>query len=169
MSKHLSAVLLSLTALTLGACDPEDSGDSGAVLDGTEVRVTGEPDPRARFVLGDLSFEDADGDGDWAPGEAGIVRLSFTETSGEDYMAYPGVRLSADQAGVVEAGEYWWYGIFGGGTYDVGFTVVAPEDAASGDVVAFSAEVSSLSCEDGSWGEDACPDPNPLDFEINVW
>lgn len=160
-----TAPILSVLALSLAACDPELSSTGGTV-----VEVTQASDPSARFTLTDPVFTDEDGDGDWSPGESATILVMLNETSGEDFMAYPGVLFEADGADVaVHTPEFWFYGILGGDSMEAYTALALSEDAVPGDRVALTMRVSSLVCDGGSGWEEECPDPNPLALEISVW
>ncbi len=134
----------------------DDAGDAAA------VEPTG-----PLFTLGSMTAGDAGEDGAWSPGEDLLVSVSLTNASGEDYMAYPGVRLEADQSwATVESPDFSFFGLFAGQSNEAFFTVHAAAEAPVGATVTLTTTVFALNCETSGLGD--CPYAVPATLTISL-
>ena len=146
-----------------GDADPDGDGGSGAA---DTDDVPGEADGPL-FTLSSPEVTAQSEDGVWSPGGALSVTVTLTNDSGEDYMAYPGVRLESDADwAVVEVEDFTFFGLFADTSSQAFFTVLATEDASVGDEVVLTVTVFALNCETSGLGE--CPYALPLDITLQL-
>jgi hypothetical protein len=132
-----------------------------------------DPDPRTfdsgtiptpSLALSGGTFEDADGDGRWSPGEAAVVKVDLTNTATEDYPYYPGVLLAVDNEGVtIDPDDWHLYELKAGETFSATFPSEADASLEVDTVLTFTATADVLNCE----GEE-CPDTEPHTFQITL-
>jgi len=135
----------------------------GAVYPGG-VEPGGDESPD--LIVTDPKTADADGNGAWIAGEALTITVTLTNQGDESFNWYPGVKLTADHAGVTVTGsEFWFYAIFAGMSLEASFEATAAADVPAGTTVTFEASVVALNCADN---DIVCPQPNPITFTAEV-
>jgi hypothetical protein len=113
------------------------------------------------LTLSNAAAADAGGDGGVSPGEAASVTVTLTNTGGEDHFAYPGVRLTSDDARVtIDSPDFTLYGIFAGQSVEAQWSVTFGAAIPAGTQVPLRAQVTAL-------GE-SCPDANDLEFTVPI-
>ena len=147
---------------------PDDApGESGVVEAGTcTVRDAGTTsgwgtcEDLAALAVEAPVVTDDDGDGRLSPGEGADVRVVLRETSGLDFMWYPGVRFTSDDPRVSLGGEDWRYGMFACSAEEFHARLTVAEDVPPGTVVTVTARAAML--------PDECPDAAALEIPIAI-
>lgn len=96
----------------------------------------------------------------------GNLQITLENLGPEDFMAYPGVTLTASHPDVTGTGVYQLYGIFADQQVVVAWEVETWQVRGPA-TIEFTAEVSALGCP--SEAPDAnCPPPRPIHFTVDV-
>jgi hypothetical protein len=150
-----------------GGSRPVASEDGGA----DDCSPTGEPYATAfecsqldPMTLSDPRIIDATGDGQIAPGETATLTVRLTETSGTDFMLYPGVAVTSDNAGVtIYPSVYWYYGIWGCDSVEPEMDLSFDPSIEPGTVVVLTLRVSA-----SYPGGEACTETASIQVEFTV-
>ncbi len=100
----------------------------------------------------------------WIPGGDVTVVARLENRGTTDFMAYPGVRVTADSADVTTPSDSQvLYGLFAGQALDLSFTFSASAGATPG-MVTFTAETTALHCDETG----RCPPPCPVSTTLDL-
>ena len=87
-------------------------------------------------------------DNEWNPGESLVIDMEFCNNSETGHMFYPGVVLEADTNLVlISYDHFWFYGMDANSCNTVTYNITADSAIILDTLVAFSAYVEALNCE----------------------
>lgn len=103
---------------------------------------------------------DDGGDGRVSPGETVTVQFDLNETSGHDFMFYPGVHVESPSAGVDISGNDWLYGIFACSSVPLSASATMDPGLPRGTQVRITGRVGMLNRD--------CPDTDQAELIITL-
>ena len=87
-------------------------------------------------------------DNEWNPGESLVIDMEFCNNSETGHMFYPGVVIEADTNLVlISYDHFWFYGMDANSCNTVTYNIIADSAIILDTLVAFSAYVEALNCE----------------------